>query len=63
MKLKKTLVKELSKPIKTKQVWVMDKSGHKRDFFGWYRVHAVRIIPIGATTKEEYLLLEIDMPE
>ena len=38
----------------------MDKSGHKREFFGWYRVLDARIIPHGVA-KTEYLLLEIDM--
>ena len=60
VKIKKSLVKELAKPIKAKQVWVMDKAGHKREFFGWYRVLDVRIIPHGVA-KTEYLLLEIDM--
>jgi len=63
MKIKKSLVKELAKPVKAKQVWVMDKSGHKRGFFGWYQVHSARIIPMVGKSKEEYLLLEIDIPE
>jgi len=61
MKLKKTLINALEKPIKAKQVWVMDKAGQKREFFGWYKVSSVSIIPAQKLgTKDEYLLLTID---
>ena len=62
MKIKKTLLKELAKPIKAKQVWVMDESGPRRGFHGWYKVEDVRIVP-AIFGKDEYLLFKIDIPK
>ena len=58
MKLKKSLEKSLTKPIKAQQVWVMDESGHKRGFYGWYQVKDARLVSIHQ--RDEILLLKID---